>query len=625
MAPASRPEAPAQTAPPDGTAPFRETDLMPIDLAVDRRRDGTIILASRIPLAPYVANMAAELARQAAALGDKPFLARREGAERAWRMHSFAATKRDSDAVAQWLLDRAIAPGRALLILSGNSIPHAVMTYGGWAAGVPDAPISAQYAAMGGDFGRLRHVVKLTRPAVVFAEDAAACREALETVDFGDATIVTGDPGVLRRPAVAYADVLRTPVTEAVAARIAALDPDAPASYMLTSGSTGLPKAVVLTQRMLTSNVAQCYQAVGKAAGWHERLVDWLPWSHAAGAFGLRAVMIYGGTLYIDDGRPLPGLFDETIRNLREIPVSYWGTVPLSYAMLADALERDDVLRQTFFSQMRLLLYGGAGLPQHVYDRIQRAAVRTVGRRIMMTSGYGATEATSSFMVIHFETDKIGVGLPVPGAVVKLVPHDDRYEVRVAGPMVTPGYLQGDAQIFDEEGFYKLGDLARFHDEADPTQGLAFAGRLAEEFKLASGAWVYGGQLRDGLLKALAPLCLDLVICGDSRPNLAILAWPNPQGVRGALKADAGADVAGLIRSPAFRDDVAARLRAHNAAHPSLSMRIDRCLFLTDPPSANAHEMSDKGTINRRIVMERRAADVSRLYAEGPDADVIVP
>ena len=598
---------------------------MPIDLEVERRPDGTVILSTKIPLADYVPNMAQVLATQAKALGDRPYLARRENGGD-WKMHSFADIKQQSDAVAQWLLNQNIAKERALLIISGNSAAHAAMTYGGWAAGVPVAPISPNYAAMGGDFGRLRHVVKLTRPAVVFAEDAAACKSALESIDWGDAVIVTRNPEATSKSAVAYEEILKTPVTEKVAASIAAVDPDAPAAYMLTSGSTGLPKAVVLTQRMLTSNVAQCYQTVGKAAGWHERLVDWLPWSHAAGGFGLRATLVYGGTLYIDDGRPIPGLFDETIRNLREIPVSYWGTVPLSYAMLADALERDDVLRETFFKEMRLLLYGGAGLPQHLYDRIQASAVKTIGRRVMMTSGYGSTEGTSSFMVIHFETEKIGIGLPAPGARVKLVPYDDRYEVRVSGPMVTPGYLQHhNKDVFDDEGFYKTGDLARFHDRDDPTQGLMFAGRLAEQFKISSGAWVYSGHLRELLLKALSPMCLDLVVCGDNLPEVAILAWPNPTGLRTAMGAAADAPIAPLLASREFKEQVAERIRAHNAAHNAMTTRITRCLFLTEPPSSNAHEISDKGTITRRIVIERRAADVARLYAAQPDPEVIVP
>jgi len=606
--------------------PFRETQLLPIDLDLSRRPDGTIILGTRIPMENYVSNIPALLADQAQRLGDKPYLARRGGTDRAWRFHSFQQTKRDADAVTQWLLNN-VAPGRTVLILSGNSVAHAVVTYGGYAARTPVCAISVNYAALGGDFGRLKHVVSLTKPAVIFAEDASSCAAALKTLDWGGAIVVTATPEACPVSCVSYADILATPVTHQVADSIAKITPDEPTGYMLTSGSTGMPKAVIITQRMLASNVAQCNQAVGKSAGWHERLVDWLPWSHAAGAFGLRAVMIYGGTLYIDDGRPIPGLFDETIRNLREISVSYWGNVPLAYAMLADALERDDVLRETFFKDMRLLLYGGAGLPQHVHDRIQAMAIKTTGRRILMTSGYGATEASSSFMVIHYETDKVGVGLPVPGATVKLVPLGDRYEVRVAGPMVTPGYLNREdtkSEIFDDEGYYKLGDLAQFHDANDLGQGMYFAGRLAEEFKLSNGAWVYGGQVRADVLKALAPLALDLIVCGDNEPAPAIMAWPNSDAVRAALNARAETPMSDLLVTDAFKALVAEKLRAHNLTHTTQSTRIHRCIFLADLPTANSHEMSDKGTVNRRIVMQRRADVVARLYAAEPDAGVIV-
>lgn len=604
--------------------PFRDTELMPIDLDVVRRPDGTMILATKVAIEPYISNLPALLAAQSERLGDKPYLAKREGAARAWRKHSFGETKRDADAVAQWLLDN-VPPGRTVLIVSGNSIAHAVMTYGGYAARRPVCAISVNYAALGGDFGRLKHIIGLTKPGVVFAEDAATCTAALSTLDLGDAIVVTATPGTCPRPCVDYADILKTPVTGAVAASIAAITPDETTGYMLTSGSTGMPKAVIITQRMLASNVAQCHQAVGKSAGWHDKLVDWLPWSHAAGAFGMRATMIHGGTMYIDDGRPIPGMFDETIRNLREISVCYWGNVPLAYAMLTDALEKDDELRQMFFKDMRLLLYGGAGLSQPIHDRIQAMAVKTVGRRILMTSGYGATEGTSSFMVIHYETDKVGLGLPVPGASVKLVPQGDRYEVRVKGPMVTPGYVgQSRSAIFDDEDYYMLGDLAQFHDANDLSQGMVFAGRLAEEFKLANGAWVYGGQVKAELQKALAPLALDLIICGDSEQYAAAIAWPNADAVRKALNAPADAKMADLLASPAFVALVADKLRAYNSANSTQSKRVPRCLFLPDLPSANAHELSDKGTVNRSIVMQRRADAVARLYAPSPDPAVAV-
>ncbi|WP_309644070.1 AMP-binding protein, partial [Phenylobacterium sp.] len=453
--------------------------------------------------------------------------------------------------------------------------------------------------------GRLGHVIDKVKPGVVFAEDSAVAAGALDRLDLGGAVIVTTDPSRLAKPATAYADVLATAPTAAVAASIAALKPHDRAALMLTSGSTGLPKVVPITFDNLAANSAQCQQTIGEAAGWHDVMLDWLPWHHAAGAFVLRTTLLEGGTLYIDDGKPAPGLFETSIRNLREISVSYFNNVPLGYTMLVEALEKDPVLRATFFKKMRLMLYGGAGLSQAVHDRLQAAAVAETGCRIMMTSGYGMTETVSAFMVIHFETDKVGIGLPAPGTTLKLAPSGDRYEVRARGPNVTLGYLdepEKTAAAFDEEGFYRTGDLAVFHDPADPTRGLAFAGRAAEEFKLSSGTWVYGGALRDGLIKALSPLVLDLVLCDDGRPYLGLMLWPTT-----------GADPA----------EIARRLAAFNLDQRGGAARVKRALLLSDPPSANAHEISDKGTINRRAVIDRRAADVERLFAERPDDGVI--
>jgi feruloyl-CoA synthase len=584
-------------------APFREAHLMPVDLDVERRDDGTILITSRVPLRPYDANIPAAFARRAAESGDKPALAQR-GRDGEWVFTSFAQLKRDMDAATQWLMDQPQAG--PVLILAGNTPAFAVMSFAAQASGRAACPVSVTYAALGGDYGRLAHVIAKVKPGVVFAEDSALAAGALDTLDLGDASIVTTDPSKLAKPATAYAKVLETAATPAVAASIAALKPQDPAALMLTSGSTGLPKVVPITFDNLAANSTQCKQTIGEAAGWHEVMLDWLPWHHAAGAFVLRTTLLEGGTLYIDDGKPAPGLFETSIRNLREISVSYFNNVPLGYTMLVDALEKDPVLRETFFRKMRLMLYGGAGLSQTVHDRLQACAVAETGHRIMMTSGYGMTETVSAFMVIHFETDKVGIGLPAPGTTLKLAPVGDRYEVRARGPNVTKGYLdepEKTALAFDDEGFYRTGDLAVFHDPADPTQGLAFAGRAAEEFKLSSGAWVYGGSLRDGLLKALSPLVLDLVLCDDGRPYLGVMLWPT-----------AGADPA----------EIARRLAAFNLDQHGGAARVKRALLLTDPPSANAHEISDKGTINRRAVIDRRAAEVERLFAETPDADVMV-
>jgi len=597
-----------------GSVPFRQTDFLPVDLAVERRSDGAIVLRSRIPLREFEPCLPRVLAVQAARLGDKPYLVQRQGPQRAWTPHSYTQTKRDTDAIAQWLLNRGIARDRPILLLSGNSIAHALVKFGGMAVGVPACPVSANYGLMDSNFTRLRHVVQLTRPGVIFVENAKPFARALEQVDFGDAIVLTATPEDAPVGAAPLQDVLATPVTSAVADRIAALRGEDHAAYMLTSGSTGPPKAVVQTYANIAANIAQALQTIGAAAGWAGTTMDWLPWNHVSGAFGKMLTLVAGGTLYIDDGKPVPGpMWQESLRNLREVPGSYYVNVPLGYQLLVEALEADEDLRRTFFRDLRVLLYGGAGLPQPIYERLQSLAVATIGKRLMLISAYGSTETTSGCLAIHFETDKVGLGVPMPGVSVKLVPVDTRYEVRIAGPVVTPCYLrdpQRTAESRDEEGFYRMGDLAVFHDPERPEQGLAFAGRLAEEFKLGSGTWVSGGQLRAELLRQLAPLVDELVLCGEGYTSIAVLAWPN----RAALEREGAEGLRGRIRD---------RLAAHNAANPGASTSVRRLLLLQEPPNAGAHELSDKGTVNRSAVLKRRAADLERLYAEPCGVDVL--
>ncbi len=593
---------------------FRPTDFLPVDLAVERRGDGSIVLRSRIPLREFEPCLPRVLATQAARLGNKPYLVQRQGPQRAWTPHSYADTKRDTDAIAQWLLDRGIARDRPILLLSGNSIAHALVKFGGMAVGVPACPVSANYGLMDANFTRLRHVVQLTRPGVVFVENAQPFVRALEQVDFGDAIVLTATPNDAPPRAESLADVLKTRVTGAVAERIAALRGEDHAAYMLTSGSTGPPKAVVQTYANIAANIAQALQTIGTAAGWHGTTMDWLPWNHVSGAFGKMLTLVAGGTLYIDEGKPVPGpMWQESLQNLREVAGSYYVNVPLGYQLLVEALEADEDLRRTFFRDLRVLLYGGAGLPQPIYERLQRLAVSTIGQRIMLISAYGSTETTSGCLAIHFETDKVGLGVPMPGISVKLVPVDERYEVRIAGPVITPCYLrdpQRTTESRDEEGYYRMGDLAVFHDPQRPEHGLAFAGRLAEEFKLGSGTWVSGGQLRAELLKQLAPLVDELVLCGEGHTSIGVLAWPN----RASLER---IGVAGL------QSQIRERLAAHNAANPGASTSVRRVLLLQEPPNAGAHELSDKGTVNRSAVLMRRAAEVEKLYEESPAVDVI--
>lgn len=569
-------------------APFREAKFMAVDLAV-RRENGVVYLKSRVPLPAHEANLARALMVRAEAKGDAAALRFRDGDS--WAEVSYATFAGLVCGATQYLLDRGMT-GKPLIVMAGNTLPAAVWAFACYASGAVHTPVGLAYGMVGGDYARLRHVIAKTGAAMIYADPHPALQAAVT------ACLV---PGM----AVAdFGEAVMTEPTAKVDLSILARDPQAVASYMLTSGSTGLPKVVPQTLAMIAATTAQGIASIGQAANWGGTMLDWLPWHHAAGASILRATLLEGGTLHVDDGKPVPGLFETTLRNLREVSVAYFNNVPSGYAMLVDALDGDPVLRASFFKDMRLMLYGGAGLPQVVYDRLQAHAVAETGMRIHMTTGYGMTETVTGCMVIHFPTTKVGIGLPAPGLEVKLVPHDDRYEVRLKGPNVMTGYLdepEKNAVVFDDEGYYRTGDLAVFHDEADPGKGLAFTGRLAEEFKLSSGAWVYGGQLREQLLGALDGLVSDLVLADDNRPFLAVMAWPKAGGTLEA---------------------VVERLRSFNAGAHGGTSRIARVLLLDRPPSVDAHELSDKGSINRRAVLDGRADDVARVFAEIPDAGV---
>ncbi|GAA4002711.1 AMP-binding protein [Sphingomonas humi] len=586
------------------SAPFRHAEFLPVDLDLRRDADGTIRLTTNHPYEPIDGNLARAFFAMAEQKGDAPALAERsDGGE--WQATSFRDLARDVRGAAQWMIDN-LPPRGVLVIMAENSIAVAVMTFAAFATGRILCPASPAYGMAGGDHARLRHVFAKVRPAAIFLDPRPPYAKALEEIG-ADCRIISADPSMFGEGAVAYAEVIATEPTGAVDEAVAAVDPSQTGSYMMTSGSTGLPKVVEQSLDALAANTAQGIGLIGRAAGWDEEMLDWLPWHHAAGASVLRAGLMLGGTLHIDSGKPAPGLFERSIDNLRSKSVAYFNNVPLGYAMLVDAMDRDPVLRDTFFAKMRLMLYGGAGLPQPVYDRLQQHAVAATGHRVHMTTGYGMTETVSGCCAIHFETDKVGIGLPGPGVDIKLVPNGARYEVRLKGPMLMSGYLdepEKTAAVFDEEGYYRTGDMAVFHDEAHPEQGLAFAGRMAEEFKLTNGTWVYGGQLREALLKALSPLVNEIVLADDNRPFLGLLVWP---------KADAPADLL---------DQLVERLRTFNAGQQGGSATIRRVAVMTSPPTADAHEISDKGTINRRAVLDHRSDLVEQLYAGAPGPNI---
>lgn len=600
-------------------APCRPIRFGDVGLTTERREDGTLILSARAPLVAHDSNLLRRFWSHGETRAETTWVADRDG--EGWRRLSYGQARRDVSALAIWLKALGIAADRSILILSGNSPPHAVWMFGAMAAGVPICSVSTNYSLLSMDHERLRHVVDLVKPAVIFAETGDYARAATAVAP-ADAVIVSAEPQAFPQGAIALFSVLANPDVEAIGQVVQTLDPTVPARYLLTSGSTGRPKAVIHTQAMMTANTASGYQAMGDAFDWGGVMLDWLPWSHIAGSSLLTSITALGGTLHIDDGRPTSAQFAATLKNLREIPVRFYGTMPSGYAMLADALEADPDLRRSFFSELRAMLFGGAGLPQPLHDRLQKLAVATTGQRFMFVSGYGSTETGSAISYTWWESTRVGIGLPTPGTSFKLVPADGAWEVRVKAPSVTPGYL-GDPDrtqaAFDEEGFLRMDDLVDFHDPARPELGLVFAGRRVEQFKLANGTFVAAGRLRNDLLDALPGLFRDVVICGEGQAALKVLAWPDPEGVRRLT----GEPVTSPATHPSVRAAVVEGLRRYNATHTGQSERLSGLLFLDTPPDVEAHEVSDKGSINRNTVLRRRVADVEKLYA-GDDA-VITP
>lgn len=608
--------------------PFRKVNFVPPRLAVVRRADGSIVLRNENPMDPPPRNVIEPLRQWADEKPHGTWLGER-GGDGAWRRLTFAEAARAVNAIAQGLIDRGMHLGGAahgpLMVLSGNSIEHALMTYGAIAAGVPVAPVSRTYSLMSEDHAKLKHVFGILKPRMVFVQDGALYEPALRALDLeGVEVVCAGSPpeGV---PATDYLALVNTapgPHVEEVYGR---LGHETVAKYLFTSGSTGEPKAVVNTHGMMCVNVRMIRATQVRDETDEFVLLSWLPWNHTFGGNAiLNTVLATGGTLYLDGGLPMPGRFDETLRNLREIAPTIYSNVPAAYSMLAPELEQDEGLARNFFSRLKMLSYGGAALSEDVYARIQNVAVRVTGERIMFSTGYGATETAPTITSVHWETDRVGlIGLPLPGVELKLAPVGGKYEVRVRGPAVTPGYL-GRPDLteaaFDEEGFYRLGDAARFVDPERPEEGLVFDGRVAEDFKLATGTWVNAGRLRIAALAALGGLAQDALVAGQDRPFVALLIWPNLAAAR-TLTGNPGLSAEEAVVHPLLAERVREGLRRHNARHPGSSTRIARTLLMAEPPDMDAGEITDKGYVNQRAALERRARLVKRLYDEQAGGD----
>ena len=619
----------AETRAMPGRPPLRPVRLGSPDVSVERRSDGAIILRSPRPLSPYPKNLTARLIHWASTAPERVFLAQRDAAG-AWRTLTYAAALQQVRAVATALLARGLSAERPIAILSGNDIEHALLALAAMHVGTPYAPISVPYSLLSKDFGKLKTIIGVLAPGLVFANNGTAFAPAIAAaVPAGVEIVVTANPPGDRK-ATLFAELAATASTPAVEAAHAKVGPNTIAKILFTSGSTGQPKGVINTQAMLCANQAMIRAGLAFVADEPPVIVDWLPWNHTFGAnhnFGL--VLDNGGSLYIDEGKPLPGAIAATARNLRDVASNIYFNVPKGYEMLLPYLEADRALRETFFSRLKVMFYAGASLSQHVFDAIQQLAVETTGARIMFLSSLGSTETAPAAVACSWDAERVGnIGLPLPGVELKLVPRDGKLEIRFKGANITPGYYKAPqltADAFDDEGFYKIGDAVKFADPADPAKGLLFDGRLAEDFKLATGTWVSVGPLRGAFIAHFAPLVRDVVLAGADRDDIAALVFPDPDACR-KLAPDLAADapIATVLADARVRGEFARKLAALKRASSGTSNRIGRAILLAELPSLDMGEMTDKGSINQRAVLANRASLVDDLYADPPQAHVIV-
>ncbi len=590
--------------------------------------DGVRYIRSRATLGDYPRSLIDRLDHWAKATPDSVLLADRvDGGP--WRSLTYAQVREKARSIAQYIIDCGLSAERPIAILSGNSIEHGLIALGAMMAGVPYAPISPAYSLVSQDHAKLKYLFGLMTPGLVFAADGVPFAKALDAVMTHDIRLL-----VSRNPADGFNcemfdDIAATPVTDAVDAANKAVNADTIAKFLFTSGSTGMPKAVINTQRMICAN--QMMIAAGYAFLQDEPpvLVDWLPWNHTAGGnhnFGL--TLNNGGSLYIDDGAPTPAGIAGTVRNLTEISPTIYFNVPKGYEMLTANLETNEALRKSFFSRLNLLQYAGAALSQHVWDALEKTAVETTGKKIVMVTGYGSTETAPFALTTTWPVERPGeVGLPAPGLELKLVPNIDKMELRLRGPSITPGYWrQPDKtdESFDEEGFYKIGDALKLIDPNDINKGLMFDGRVSEDFKLSTGTWVDMAGVRGAIVRTFAPYVRDAVLTGLNRNHVGALLFTDHDAVRRIAPELADADDAAIAAHPKVRSIFQERLNQLAAQSTGSSNHVARAIILDTPPSLDAHEVTDKGSINQRAVMAERANLVEDIYAEPAPAHVLV-
>jgi len=596
-------------------------------VSIDRRADGTIYLKPKIALGDYPARLTDRLHHWARIEPNRIFMAERD-ASGGWRQITYAQLLTSTRRIASGLLARGLSAEKPVVILSGNSIDHALVAFGALYAGIPFCPVSPAYSLVSKDFGKLGFLMKLLTPGLVFAEQAGKFADAIHANVPSETEVVASRGDVAGRAVTMLDELLASPEHPGLDAAHEAIGPDTIAKFLLTSGSTGNPKAVINTQRMICANQMMLRETMAFLKDEPPVIVDWLPWNHTFGGNHNVGLTLYnGGSMYLDAGKPMPGGIEETVRNLREISPTVYFNVPKGYESLLPYLRDDKALRAKFFHRLHAMFFSGAAMSPFIWNSLDQLAVQETGFRVPMLTGLGATETAPFFMSVRPATSRSGhVGLPVLGNDAKLVPDNGKLEVRAKGPNVTPGYWRQPeltARAFDEEGFYKFGDALKPVDPDDFSAGFDFDGRIAEDFKLASGTWVSVGPLRARFIAACAPLVRDVVIAGINRDALAALVVLDLDGCRLINPTLPPDDLAATASDPLIRSAFRERFTKFLAMSTGSSTRITRAVLLNTPMSIDRGEVTDKGSINQRAVLEHRSQLIDGLYSSTPAADVI--